>query len=279
MAKHKKRKDGRYATTVMVGYKPDGKPNNVFLSTKTEKELKQKIFELKMKIKTGEAVKASDTLLKDYADSWLETYKASASINTRAMSVNAINCHIKPEIGHLPLNKIVRSDIQKLINDRQEHPQTCEIICLTLVQILNSAIDDKLLHENVAKKVTLPKRHKAEKRALTELEKKSIKTADFTMQEKAFVLLLFYFGLRRGECLALTKADIDLKKKTLTVNKTVVFDKNTPTIKDGAKSDAGNRILPIPDSAESFLRDFLRSVDSFTYSKEKPQRRSLRRSM
>ena len=65
-----------------------------------------------MKIKTGEAVKTSDTLLKDYADNWLETYKASASINTKAMYINAINCHIKPEIGHLPLNKIVRSDIQ-----------------------------------------------------------------------------------------------------------------------------------------------------------------------
>ncbi len=269
MAKYKKRKDGRYATTVMVGYKPDGKPNNVFLSAKSEKELKEKIFELKMKIKTGEAVKTSDTLLKDYADSWLETYKASASINTRAMYINAISCHIKPEIGHLALNKIVRSDIQKLINDRQEHPRTCEIIRLTLVQIFNSAIDDKLLHENVAKKVTLPKRHKAEKRALTELEKEALKKADFTMQEKAFVMLLFYFGLRRGECLALTKADIDLKKKTLTVNKTVVFDKNIPTIKDGAKSDAGNRTLPIPESAESFLRDFLRSVDSFCLFKGK----------
>ena len=65
--------------------------------------------------------------------------------------------------------------MQKLINDNQEHPRTCEIIRLTLVQILNSAIDDKLLHENVAKKVTLPKRHKAEKRALTELEKESLK--------------------------------------------------------------------------------------------------------
>ena len=41
MAKYKKRKDGRYATTVLVGYKPDGKPNNVFLSAKTEKELKE----------------------------------------------------------------------------------------------------------------------------------------------------------------------------------------------------------------------------------------------
>lgn len=263
MAKYKKRKDGRYATTVMVGRKADGRPNNVFLAAKTERELKEKIFELKMKIKAGEAVKTSDTLLRDYADSWLETYKASVSINTRAMYINAINRHIKPEIGHLPLNKIVRSDVQKLINDRQEHPRTCEIIRLTLVQILNSAIDDKLLHENVAKKVTLPKRHKAEKRALTELEKEAIKKADFTMQEKAFVTLLFYFGLRRGECLALTKADIDLKKKVLTVNKTVVFDVNTPIVKMGAKSDAGNREIPIPDSIHAFLRDFLKSVDTF----------------
>ena len=263
MAKYKKRKDGRYATTVLVGYKPNGKPNNVFLSAKTEKELKEKIFELKMKMKTGEMVKTSDTLLKDYADSWLETYKASASFNTKAMYVNAINCHIKPEIGHIPLNKIVRSDIQKLINDRQEHPRTCEIIRLTLVQILNSAIDDKLLHENVAKKVTLPKRHKAEKRALTELEKESLKKADFTPKEWAFVTLIYFFGLRKGEALALTKADIDFKNKSLTVNKSAVINVNQTVIKEGAKSDAGNRTIPIPDSAVPFLRDYLKNLDTF----------------
>lgn len=263
MGKFKKRKDGRYATTVMNGYKPDGRPNNIFLSAKTEKELRNKIAELKVKIKTGEAVKNSDMILKEYAASWLTTYKASASFNTKAMYTNAINTHIIPELGHLPLNKIVRSDVQKLINDNQEHPRTCEIIKMTLVQILNSAIDDKLLHENVAKKVTLPKRHKAEKRALTELEKEAIKKADFTLQEKAIVMLLFYFGLRRGEILALTKSDINLKKKTLTVNKTVVFDVNTPIVKKGAKSDAGNREIPIPESVHAFLRDFLKSVDSF----------------
>ncbi len=63
--------------------------------------------------------------------------------------------------------------------------------------------------------------------------------------------------------------DIDLKKKTLIVNKTVVFDKNTPIVKEGVKSDAGNRTLPIPESAESFLRDFLLSVDSFYLFKGK----------
>lgn len=261
--RYKKRKDGRYATTVMVGYKPDGRANNIFVSAKTEKELRDKIAEVKMKAKAGEIMKQSDMLLQDYIDSWMETYKAAASINTRAMYDNAVSKHIKPAIGYLPLNKIVRSDVQHLINDNIEHPRTCEIIKMTLVQILNSAIDDKLLFDNVARKVTLPKKHKSEKRALTDLEKDAIKKADFTMTERALIMILFYFGLRRGEVLALTKSDIDLKKRALTVNKAVVFDVNTPIVKEGAKSDAGNRSIPIPESAVAFLRDFLKSVDTF----------------
>ncbi len=134
---------------------------------------------------------------------------------------------------------------------------------MTMSQILSCAIDDKLIYENVAKKVTLPKRHKKERRALTDLEKEAIKKADFTLQEQAFIMLLFYFGLRRGEALALSRHDIDLKKKILFVNKTVIFDKNNPIIKIGAKSDAGNREIPVPESVTAFLRGFLKSSDTF----------------
>lgn len=263
MGRYKKRPDGRYATTIMAGYKPDGKPNNIFISAKTEKELKNKIVEVKMQIKSGSIVKKSDILLKDYAESWMETYKAAAGINTKAMYNNILNHYIKPELGGLPLKDIRRSDVQKLINDNQEHARTCEQIKMTLVQIINSAIDDKLLYENVAKKVVLPKRHKSERRPLTETEKIAIKEADFTMHERAFILLLFYFGLRRGEALALTKSDINVKKKIITINKTVIFDINKPIIKLGAKSDAGNREIPIPESVQAFLTDFLKSVDTF----------------
>lgn len=263
MGKYKKRKDGRYATTVMIGYKPDGKPNNVFLSAKSEKELKTKIIETKMKIKSGEAIKESDTLLRDYTINWMQTYKSAAGVNTKAMYNNTINHYIIPELGYFPLNKIRRSDIQKLINDNQDHPRTCEIIKMTMVQILNSAVDDKLLQENIAKKVVLPKHHKSERRPLTDIEKEAIKKADLNYQERAFITFLFYFGLRRGEALALTKADINIRKKILTVNKTVIFDVNTPIIKMGAKSDAGNREIPIPERAQGFLTDFLKTVDTF----------------
>lgn len=263
MKRYKKRADGRYATTIMLGYKPDGKPNNIFLSAKTEKELRDKIVEAKIKIKTGQTAKQSDSLLKDYASSWLDTYKASVSINTLAMYKNIVNHHIKPELGHIPLNKLCRSDVQKLINDNQEHPRTCEQIKMTMVQILNCAIDDKLLIENVARKVTVPKRHKSERRILTDLEKEAIKKADFTVRERAFIMLLYYFGLRRGEALALTKSDIDLRQRLLTVNKTVVFEVNNPIVKTGAKSDAGNRSIPIPAASLPFFKDYLKTVDTF----------------
>lgn len=262
-SKFKKRSDGRYATTITVGRKPDGSPDKIFLSAKTEKELEKKILEARLKIKTGELVKNSDTLLKKYIEDWITTYKASAGINTRAMYSNILNHYIIPTLGDLPLDKIRRSDVQGLINSHQEHPRTCEQIKMTMVQVLNSAVDDRLLIENVAKKVTLPKRQKSERRALTDLEKEAIKTADFSPRERAFVFLLFYFGLRRGEALALTKADIDLKRNILTVNKAVVFDVNQPVVKQGAKSDAGNRSIPIPASVQDFLRGFLKTVDTF----------------
>lgn len=262
MGKFKRRADGRYATTITLGHKPDGSPNKVFLAAKTEKELKQKVLDAQLKIHSGILLKETDTPLKDYADSWFRTYKCSVSLNTTAMYRNILDHYIIPSLGHIPLNKLRRSDVQGLINDNQEHPRTCEQIRLTLVQILNSAVDDKLIMDNAAKKVALPARHKAPRRALTSLEKEALKCADFSLQERAFVYLLFYFGLRRGEALALTKSDINLKKQILTINKAVVFDVNTPIIKAGAKSDAGNRIIPIPVGVLPFLRDFLKTVNT-----------------
>jgi len=263
VGKYKKRKDGRYATTITLGYKPDGSPDKVFLSAKTEKELKKKILDVQMKQESGALIKESDMPLAEYSKEWFKAYKAAVGVNTKAMYKNIIDHYIVPEIGHLPLNKTRRSDIQTLINDHMEHPRTCEQIQLTINQIFKSAIDDHLITESPVQNIALPKRRKSERRPLTDLEKQAIKAADFLPAERALIMLLFYFGLRRGEALALSKADIDLKKKTLTVRNVVVFDVNTPEIKDCAKTEAGNRTLPIPASVVPFLQNWLKTVNTF----------------
>ena len=58
---------------------------------------------------------------------------------------------------------------------------------------------------------------------------------------------MLYAGLRRGEFLALTWSDVDLKAKTIQVNKTVEFINNQARLKYSTKTEAGTRLISIPD--------------------------------
>ena len=84
--------------------------------------------------------------------------------DTRAMCNNTINKHIIPAMGHIPLDKIKKSDAQRMINKRWDHPRTCQIIRMTLIQILDTAKEDELINENVCRKLNMPKNEPAEKR-------------------------------------------------------------------------------------------------------------------
>lgn len=72
-------------------------------------------------------------LLKNYARDWFNISMAKAKINTHAMYDNAINKHIIPAMGHIPLDKIKKSDAQHMINEHWEHPRTCQVIRVTLI--------------------------------------------------------------------------------------------------------------------------------------------------
>ena len=67
--------------------------------------------------------------------------------------------------------------------------------------------------------------------------------------------------MRRGEVLALTKKDIDLKNDKITVNKSLSFYKNTSIIKE-PKSKAGNRVIDILLPLKPYLESYLKSLDS-----------------
>lgn len=92
---------------------------------------------------------------------------------------------------------------------------------------METAIDDGLIYKNVSRGIQLPKASRKEKRALTEEEKKALFKAKLTPKEKAFVYVLYYAGLRRGEALALTRTDINLKSGTIAVNKSLEFVGNS----------------------------------------------------
>ena len=137
----------------------------------------------------------------EYAENWFRTYKCNKAINTKAMYQNIINTHLIPNIGHLRLSDIRKSDIQNIINQNYSKPETCRKIIMVLKQIMESATEDRLIVLNPVNRIELPAKPESKKRALTELEKKAIMNAELSQMERAYINVLFYFGLRREEAL------------------------------------------------------------------------------
>ena len=127
---------------------------------------------------------------------------------------------------------------------------------MTVKQMLNQAIKSDYIYKNVADNITLPKRNKPEKRALSDSEIKDILSLELNKIVETFIYIMLYTGLRRGEAWALAKNDINLKEKTLEVNKTVHFNKNSINI-GTPKSKASNRTIKMPDVLCEVLKGYL----------------------
>lgn len=244
--KYKPRKDGRYSTNFRTGrYHDDGSPEIILVYAKTSRELEEKVAELKYLRKTGNLIVPSNIMFGAYCKKWLAT-KKKRSINTYAMYENAVLKHIIPSLGNIMAKNISRTNCQQLIDARFENYETCNKLKLTMKQIQKSLIYDKIITDEFWINIEMPKKPATVKRPLTELEKKAVRLADFTMDEKVFVYLLFGCGLRREEAIALNCSVIDLKQRLISVRQVIVFDKHKPVLESRAKSSDGIRSVPIP---------------------------------
>lgn len=263
MAKYKKRSDGRYCSNIQIGYNPNtGKRKFKTIYAYSIAELERKKAEIMVKLDKGILAEDKGITVGEWSKKWLETYKKSKSYKTYQMYKNVVDNHIIKELGHIKIKDIKQVDIQRLINDRYSMGRTriIEQIKLTINQILESAIDNNLIYKNVCRNIEMPSKIKKEKRALQDHEKLLLKKADFTLKQSAFINILYYCGLRRGEVLALTKNDI--KDCKIDISKTLVFEKNKGVIKQMPKSKAGIRKVPIPKELNAVLIQYLNNIDT-----------------
>ena len=227
MARYARRKDGRYQANIVVGLDPQtGKYKYRTIYADTIAELERKKAEIKADLSRGVYSDDEGYTVMEWGRQWLKIYKSSVEKATYLGYENTINKHMAI-IGDIRLKDLKKTDIQMAINALNGHYESQRRLRLTINQMLECAIDDGLVSKNVCRRVELPHRPRSEKRALTNLEKKAIeRCTEFTPKEKLFVYLLLYTGMRRGEVLALTQNDIDLKRDLIDVNKAVGYGKN-----------------------------------------------------
>ena len=125
--------------------------------------------------------------------------------------------------------------------------------------IFNYAEQKDFIEKNPVRKadpVTLE--HKQPTR-LTNADKEAFMAAldeHADLRHRAMMIVLLEVGLRRGELAGLTWDNVDFANKTITIAKTVVYSTSEGLIIKEPKSTNSKRILPVPESVVSVLKDW-----------------------
>lgn len=258
-AKYTKQKDGRYRTAVFTGeYSENGRPISKWLSAKTIKELDEKVAETRHEINVNAFIFDNSTTFGEFSQQWFKTAKKARGEATKGMYENILR--ICNPLDHECLHEITTMTLQRLVNTNIEHPRTCEQIKLTLKQIFKLALSQRLVSENPANGLELPRHVKKEKRALTAPEIKKLKEADLCLADKAFIHTFYATGMRPGEIYALTKDDIDPENSCIHVNKSVTFDrKNIPSL-SYPKTNSGIRSVIVSEALINLLTEYTATI-------------------
>lgn len=169
---------------------------------------------------------------------------------------------LKSQIGNIPVKDVKAYHIQSIINKESEcNPftskpsakRTLKFIKSTAIQIIRLAICNRVVDYNVAQDVDVPANAPFEqRRALTEGEQQWIIDTPHRAQRPAMIMM--YAGLRRGELIPLQWVDIDLNAKTIRVNKDAAIKNGRLQVKPFTKTEAGMRVVDIPQQLVNFLK-------------------------
>ena len=181
--------------------------------------------------------------------------------NTMKTKKFIIDLKIIPYFKNKKMNEIKASDVRAWQNAlmKKGYSQTyLKTVNNQLSAIFNYAVKYYDLRDNPCRKAgSIGKSHAGERQFWTKQEfKQFLVTVEDKPEARMAFLLLYWTGMRIGELLALTYNDIDLEKRTISINKSYQRldgrDIITPP-----KTPKSKRIVTIPPFLAEELRDYM----------------------
>ena len=252
-----------YRRKVFVGYRSDGtkREESFTAPTAAEAEAMAAAFRVRVRqlrregvavediTREGEAVR-SDTVQK-HLDLYAETCRLTGLSPSTVLSYDRIIRRCYGPLRSAPVSSLTIPMIQNYANERVAAGASAKTIRCEL-SLLSCAIRQARPDLNMSL-VRIPRQTRREIAIpSTDQVRRMIAAAADTPLYIPLILAAL-MGLRRSEICALTWSDVDLKKNTLRVRSAVVRGEAGTYQTKAPKTQAGNRVLPVPSAVARAL--------------------------
>lgn len=234
------RSDGRLMKRITVMER--GRKVQKTFYGKTERELLQKIAAYETKALNGEK-------FEHVADDWWEDAAPQLAYNTQKPYKPALN-RAREYFSSTPINDIKPADVQRFLARTAQKYKMSDKTCRTQLMVLNLifryAVSVGAAEINPTSEISVPKGLRKYKREMPLAEDIARVKANTHLEMGMFAYWIMYTGCRKGELLALTWKDVDVKNRTICIRRASYFENNHLQIKE-TKTRAGVRELPLMD--------------------------------
>lgn len=230
--------------------------------TKKQASLAESKLKLEVEEKGLSPHKQERMKFSEVTELWLESYKLTVKESTYYQRVLYINKHILPVFGHLYVDKISVVFCQKQVNQWAKQQQHFKHLKGAVKSILDYAKVLKLIKTNPMKEIIIPSKQINKKKENNFYDKNELhqflKCLKSLNDLKLYTMfhLLAYTGMRKGEMLALTWADIDEVNHLLTISKTASSGFQSRKIINTPKTEKGIRIISLDTATLKLLKQW-----------------------
>ncbi len=252
------RKDGRWVAQFIV--EETGQQKQLYAPT--EKAAHEKLQKALREQEQGVLATGPQQKLGDFLNWWLEeVHKVKLRKGSYRRYRSALNIHILPELGDIPLRKLTPRQIQAFYNKKRKEKQSPSSLYnmhKVLHGGLKSAVKLRYISYNPSDGISLPS-NKAVRSGLSltlEQARHLLKVAHGHRLE-VFIVLILTTGMRHGELTALRWSDITFATETeigsIFIRLTAERRGRTELFENEPKTEMSGRTLPLIPTVSRML--------------------------
>jgi integrase len=273
-----KRKDGRWAGYISLGFDENGNAKRKIIYGKSQSEVAKKLTEISGRVKSNSYEIVENKTFGELMLDWLLVFKKSAvTPRTFESNIRNFNLHIKPIIGNMKVYEVDNFAVQKVMNAMIENGYSNDTIKKNkhlISQFFEYAIDNKWVTTNPTHKIKIQNKDrkfyddKEHYKALPpDIRDKFIDALnkDESNFIKPLCITQMFSGTRIGEVLAIKWKNIDFENKTMRIERAITqvpkFDNvgnviDRITVVGDTKTTCSVREIPIADIVVDTLKEW-----------------------